>query len=270
MSMISMVIMLYNLVLFCSNSQAMRLARFSPEGRIMMCEFRHESANRNTMKTNTSILNASLMAPFIAAAIALCPVQTRADSIALSFTPSGMTFFGGAGADTVGWGFSLSAPVVLTQLGVWDENGDGLGQSHLVTVWNSTGTVIEAQITVPSGKAASITSGFRYVTLSTPILLSAGNYTIGTFLSAFGSDTASISASAISTASGVTYAGSRATAGNAFPSTDDFSLPNSYFGPNFQFTSPTSVPDTGSTFGLLFLSLIALIGANRLCSVRLT
>jgi VPDSG-CTERM motif len=211
------------------------------------------------------------MAPFIAAVIALCPIQTRADMIALSFTPSGTTVFGGAGSDTFGWGFSLSSPLLVTQLGVWDENGDGLGQSHPVTIWDSTGSPV-AQVTVPFGTGPE-TNGFRYVPIGS-VPLAAGNYTIGAFYGALGTDVASASASAISTAPGVTYTGSRsiaAIAGNAFPPTDAvLGIPNSYFGPNFQFTSPTAVPDTGSTFALLFLSLIVLLGANRFCSLRLT
>jgi hypothetical protein len=188
-------------------------------------------------------------------------------SNSIRLTPSGTTIFGGAGSDTFGWGFSLSSPLLVTQLGVWDENGDGLGQSHLVTVWDSTGSPV-AQVTVPSGTGPE-TNGFRYVSIGS-LTLAAGNYTIGAFYNAFGSDVASASASAISTAPGVTYAGSRSIAGNAFPPTDALALPNSYFGPNFQFTSPTSAPETGSTFCLLFLSLIVLLGANRFCSLRLT
>ena len=146
-----------------------------------------------------------------------CPIQTRADTIALSFTPSGQTFFGGAGSITVGWGFSLSSAVDVTQLGVWDENGNGLAQSHMVTIWDSTGTAV-AQVTIPSGTGAE-TNGFRYVSIGS-VSLTAGNYTIGALYGAFGSDTASISALAISTAPGVTYAGSRGTVGNAFPGSD--------------------------------------------------
>jgi hypothetical protein len=198
---------------------------------------------------------------FAVALMAWSPVQTRADTIALSFTPSGQTFFGGAGSDTVGWGFSLSAPVLVTELGFWDENGDGLGQSHLVTIWSSSGTQL-AQATIPAGTSGTLVDGFRYLTLTTPISLAAGNYTIGALLSAFGSDVASVSSSAISTTPGVTYAGSRAIEGNAFPTNDAFNLPNSYFGPNFQFTT-AGVPDSGSTVSLLGCALLGLAALRR-------
>ena len=41
---------------------------------------------------------------------------------------------------------------------------------------------------------------------------------------------------------------------------DAGSNPNSYFGPNFQFTTPTSAPDAGSTWTLLLASLAATLG----------
>jgi hypothetical protein len=148
----------------------------------------------------------------------------------------------------------------VTQLGVWDENGNGLAQSHMVTIWDSTGTAV-AQVTIPSGTGAE-TNGFRYVSIGS-VLLAAGNYTIGAFYGALGSDTASVSSSAISTAAGVTYAGSRGTADNAFPASDDFGLPNSYFGPNFQFTTGVPTPDSGSTVSLLGCALLGLAALRR-------
>jgi hypothetical protein len=198
---------------------------------------------------------------FAVALIALCPAQTRADTIALSFTPSGQTFLTGAGTDTLGWGFSLSAEVFVTQLGVWDENNNGLAQSHTVTIWTSAGAQL-VQVTIPAGTGTTLTNGFRYVTLGTPIHLAAGNYAIGALFNAFGSDTAAVSASAIGTAPGVTYAGSRAVEGNGFPMNDAFDLPNSYFGPNFQFTT-AGVPDGGSTVSLLGFALFGLAAFRR-------
>jgi hypothetical protein len=214
------------------------------------------------MKSLTKLLFAkSLVGSLFAVALmASSPLQTRADTIALSFTPSGQTFFGGAGSDNVGWGFSLSGSALVTQLGFWDENGDGLGQSHVVTIYNSSGTVL-LQATIPMGTSGTLINGFRYVSVPS-LTLTAGTYTIAGVLSAFGSDVASVSSAAISTAPGVTYAGSRATVGNGFPSTDAFNLPNSYFGPNFQFTTP-GVPDSGSTVSLLGFGLLGLAALRR-------
>jgi hypothetical protein len=200
----------------------------------------------------------------IAALVAFWPLQTQAATIALSFT-------GGSAASpvadtTFGWAFTLSSPVTLTDLGLWDQNGDGLSESHLVTVWTSTGTQ-EAQGTVPSGTGATLTNGFRYISII-PILLPAGSYTIGAFYSANGGDGLAFSASTITTAPGVTYDGSRSGLGFAFPPGDVIILTNSYFGPNFQFTAPTSTPDSGSTWALLMLGVSATFGLNLLLRRR--
>ena len=40
--------------------------------------------------------------------------------------------------------------------------------------------------------------------------------------------------------------------------------PISYFGPNFQFTAPNSVPDAGSTCTLVLIGLMATFGLNSL------
>ena len=199
----------------------------------------------------------------IVALIACCPLEARAATIALSFT-GGTTGENTTFDGTFGWAFTLSSPVLVTELGLWDLNNDGLNTSHVVTIWTSTGTQ-EAQGTIPSGTGATLTDGFRYVSIA-PVLLPAGSYTIGGFYSA-SSDVQAIGASTITTASGVTYDGSRSTAGFVFPAGDDFFVPNSYFGPNFQFTAP-STPDSGSTSVLLLLGVAATLGLNLLIRRR--
>jgi hypothetical protein len=219
------------------------------------------------MRMNTSGINvappfsiartASIIPAFAAAFIALSSFQTRADTIALSFT-------GGSPAlanqsQTAGWEFSLSNPILLTQLGLWDRFDNGLVESHVVTVWTSTGTEV-AQATIPAGASATLTDGFRYVSLVNSIVLPAGDYTIGAFYNLNSGDLAVVGASTVSTASGVTYGGSRLAFGDAFPTGDAGGNPNSYFGPNFQFTTPTSAPDAGSAWTLLLASLAATLG----------
>ena len=49
-----------------------------------------------------------------AALIAFCPLQTRANTIALSFT--GGTAVGIGANVTAGWAFTLSSPVLVTEL----------------------------------------------------------------------------------------------------------------------------------------------------------
>jgi hypothetical protein len=191
------------------------------------------------------------------ALIACGPLQTRANTIALGFT-GGTSFTFGADV-TVGLAFTLSSPVLVTDLGLWDFNNDGLLTSHVVTIWTSTGTQ-EAQGTIPAGTGATLTSGFRFVSIA-PVLLPAGSYTIGGFYSS-ATDPVSI-LGLVTAASGVTYNGTRSGLGFAFPPGDVFNRPLNYFGPNFQFTTAPT-PDSGSTWALLLLGVAATCGLNLL------
>jgi hypothetical protein len=168
---------------------------------------------------------------------------------------------------TFGWAFSLSSAVLLTDLGLWDENSDGLTNSTQVTIWTSAGVQVAQAMVDNSGTfVASSVDGFRYVSVA-PTLLAAGNYTIGGYYVDF-ADALRSSAATITTASGVTYNGSRSIGGNAFPPTDTAGVSNSYFGPNFQFTTDLNgngVPEGGSTFILMLGSLAALVVTRRLC-----
>ena len=205
----------------------------------------------------------------VATLIACCPLQTRADSVALSFT-GGSNFFSTFDS-TVGWAFTISSPVLVSQLGVWDLNNDGLNQSHGVDIWDSNTQTLLATATVPAGTSATLTDGFRYVPI-VPVPLAPGSYTIADFNSSgpFASqDIFVANAATITTAPGVAYGGPKSAVGFVFPVGDAFQHQNSYFGPNFQFTTPVSTPDSGSTFGLLSVSLIALLGAARFRRFRL-
>jgi hypothetical protein len=187
----------------------------------------------------------------VVALIASCPLQTQGNTIALSFTGGNV---GATPNFTLGWAFTLSSPVLLTDLGVWDRFGTGLAESHLVSVWTSTGTqVVGAQGTVSPGAGPTFTNGFRYVSIL-PVLLPAGNYTIGAFYPT-SIDALTFVASTIATTPGVTYDGSRAELGNAFPPGTGGNS-NSYFGPNFQFIA---VPEA-STVTLLLLGAGAMFG----------
>ncbi|MGZ5001700.1 MAG: hypothetical protein ACXWBM_00755 [Chthoniobacterales bacterium] len=215
--------------------------------------------------------------PFaFAALLAFCPTQTRGDTTALSFTGGSTTTYNflvaqGAGFPaTVGWAFTLSSPVTLTALGLWDPNGgSGFALSHQVTLWTSAG-VQQAQTSIPAGTGATLTDGFRYASIA-PLVLAAGSYTIAaSYSTQSGGDAFIDQASSITTASGISYVGSRSLSGNGFPPTDFFFRSNSYFGPNFQFTTtPSAVPEPASTGTLLLLSVMASFALKFLATRRL-
>jgi len=61
----------------------------------------------------------------------------------------------------------------------------------------------------------------------------------------------------------VSYVGSRSALEFTFPTGDFNELPNSYFGPNFQFTTGVPTPDGGSTVSLLGFGLLGLAALRR-------
>jgi hypothetical protein len=226
------------------------------------------------MKTKRSFLNAGLfVSAMVAVAVALSPAETRAKTIALSFTTHEGN--GGAVDETVGWSFSLGTGVRVTDLGVFDGNfndfgngtGDGLDASYVVTIWTSTGAEV-AQAEVPSGSSAPYLDGFRYVSLSSPVSLLPGNYVIGAYYGVDQNEAYAAEVNPLKTATGVTYTGKRIADGNVFPAGsagDD--LKNEYFGPNFQFTAPTNaVPESGGTILLMVVAIAVLVTLNAIKS----
>jgi len=73
---------------------------------------------------------------------------------------------------TLGYSFSLSGPVTVNALGVWD---DGFGSSHQVGIWNSVGALVTSTTVLGTD---TLVSNFRWGTIANTIL-GAGQYTIG-------------------------------------------------------------------------------------------
>src|SRR6266581_2226205 len=61
-------------------------------------------------------------------------------------------------------------------LGYYDQNGDGLANSHLVTLWDNDTQGIIGSVTVPAGTAAPLVNGYRWAPLSSTVTLNYGSY----------------------------------------------------------------------------------------------
>src|SRR5438045_5298396 len=211
------------------------------------------------MKPLPSTSKSLVGALFAVALVAWSPLQTRADTIAFSVSSSSSIIFGDN--TTLGYAFTVSSPISVTSLGLFDFQNDGLAQSHAVTIWTSTGTQL-LQLTISAGTGATLTDGFRYVSIA-PFLLVPGTYTIGGFYA--GNSDSSLDAASITGASGLSYLGSRSAFGFTFPSGDAIAVVNSYFGPNFQFITGVGVPthESGSTVSLVGFALFGLAAVWR-------
>lgn len=147
---------------------------------------------------------------------------------------------------TLGWRFTVSQPIVVTHLGLWDANGDGLVQSHDIGLWTNSGSLI-VSATIPSGSSTPTTPApggvWRWVTLPTPATLSAGSYRIGAFYPTNSGDLLVFnSSSGVVTGPNVVFNHAAYNGGSslAFPGTNS-SIQTGYFGPNFMYVPEPSL-----------------------------
>ncbi len=84
---------------------------------------------------------------------------------------------GVAGYDFTVGGTSLE----VLALGLYDQDTNGFFEAHDVSLWTQSGTLLSS-VTIPSGSLTPLDGEFRYVQLSTPVTLAAGqSYVLGAF-----------------------------------------------------------------------------------------
>jgi hypothetical protein len=66
---------------------------------------------------------------------------------------------------------------VVNCLGYFDKDGDGLANSHTVSLWdNSAGNLLLATVTIPAGTSAPLVNGFRWVQLPSNVNMTYNNW----------------------------------------------------------------------------------------------
>jgi len=123
--------------------------------------------------------------------IAVAALSLVLPSAALAQTVDGSTLFNpnidlstGAQNGFVGYagGIFLTSYNYYPQvnyLGYYDNGGDGLANSHVVSLWDaSAGNTLLATVTVPAGTSAPLVNGFRWVQLPSTVGLTYNNYYI--------------------------------------------------------------------------------------------
>ncbi len=171
---------------------------------------------------------------------------------------------------TIGWKFTVTSPITITALGVFDSGADGLGQNHGIALWTGDGTSVLASTTITNANSTAVAStsslgNWRSTTSMVNgagaaisfVQLNPGDYVVGAFFAANSPDKAVINATA-STIAGVTWDEYRAALGQAFPNTFGGPAGNGFFGPNL-FTATRPVPEPTSLI-LLGSGLAGLAG----------
>lgn len=158
---------------------------------------------------------------------------------------------------TLGWQFSTSKVIRVTDLGLFDGNSDGLAERHALGLWSSGGALLASTI-IGAGTSAPLVAQFRYADI-VDTELGPGTYRIGALFTSGADDLIFPDlATGFSISTPLTFLANGFASGGSL--SDPVILPSgsrAYFGPNFLFTVPEP--------GILGLALtgLGLLGVAR-------
>ena len=175
---------------------------------------------------------------------------------------------GGAASTIFGYEFTLTNPLNVAALGIWDQGNHTLVESHQVGLWTNSGALL-ASTTVDSASlpaASANPDGQWLFTNISPITLPAGTYRLGAFYPSL-ADTFLAFGVSITTAAGVTFGGEALTISGSFGFPDRVFPANvAVFGPNIStvaLASPVPEPSSLITFATGLAVLLAISGWVR-------
>jgi len=189
------------------------------------------------------------------------------------FAAGGTTSWWNGSVYSLGYTFNVSAPFSFNALGVYDLGSNGLGGAHDIAVWNSSGGLVASATVSGAGTSSEVAAAgngsWVYQSLGSTVSLANGNYTIAAYFGSNSVDAVQYSGTTsglIQNVIGVSYTGyafsNGGESGLVLPTNTGFQIGDPfYFGPNMATVPTSSVPDSGTTAGLLgfaFLSLVAL------------
>jgi hypothetical protein len=148
------------------------------------------------------------------------------------------SYYGSASGDVIGWRFTVSQQIWVSDLGVWnaDQTG-GLESPHIVGIWDESQTLLDS-VTVDN--AGTVVGDWMYYTVTPFTLMPGETYTIGALYFSGDDDWYISGASSVASATEVTWLNSvypaAAEMGFVFPTLDSAASSGGRFGPNFIFT----------------------------------
>ena len=157
-----------------------------------------------------------------------------ADIIIPAFRISAYDAYTSGGSLTRGIVFNVTSPVNVVGLSFYDEDADGLTESHPVGLWDSSGTLL-ASLSIDSGTTDPLDSGqFRYKLLNQVLNLPTGiGYRVGSLYLSTDQDKYGANVLNIVSEPGINYVSTAYAVGDslAFPLFDASN--NGFFGGSF-------------------------------------
>jgi hypothetical protein len=176
---------------------------------------------------------------------------------------------------TLGWRFTVTSPITIGGLGLFDVGKDGLANSHQIGLWTSGGiSLTSTTITTANSTpfASTSTAGNWRSTPIIPLALLPGDYVVGAFYRLNDADHVfqldRAFPGTVSTIPGITYVEARSVTGSsfAFPSTSNSGagVTGGFFGPNLFTVAAPPVPEP-KTYAMLMagLGLLGFIARRR-------
>jgi hypothetical protein len=117
------------------------------------------------------LVRALVVCAALAAELAFAGAAAAAPISALTFSNSSSSA-SYPGPVVAGYAFEVNNPIQVTDLGVFDENGDGLANDHSVGIWDNNISLLTSATVTTSDP---LVDGFRYAAI-TPITLAANTF----------------------------------------------------------------------------------------------